>query len=180
VSGVGKKLGRGIQAALSLEGLVGAMIGGAVWAIAWGLLTQYGDFRLAPALAIGGGSGVLATAGFLWGVVRPRRERAAREERTRLPKLKAAFDVFVEKGELIASDQRKQYVYSIDIAKRNIWRHNLTRLLTTVLGDPAVEEVLPASEAGNVDANLRRLRALISDLDKRALRDFDFEHLPLP
>lgn len=59
--------------ALSLEGLVGALIGGGVWIIAAAVFTQIPEFGLAAAIAAGAGVGLLAVAAFIWLALMPKR-----------------------------------------------------------------------------------------------------------
>jgi hypothetical protein len=61
--------------ALSLEGLVGALIGGAVWAIAAAAFSQIPELGLWAAVAAGAGVGLLAVAAFIWFGVMPKRAR---------------------------------------------------------------------------------------------------------
>jgi hypothetical protein len=61
--------------ALSVEGLVVALIGGAVWAIATAAFTQIPKFGLWAAVAAGAGVGLLAVAAFIWFGVMPKRAR---------------------------------------------------------------------------------------------------------
>lgn len=68
-----------VKRSLSLEGLVAAIIGGAVWAIAAGVLSQFTEFSLVPTLLIGVGCGLLAAAVFLWRFVLPARRKNQRQ-----------------------------------------------------------------------------------------------------
>jgi hypothetical protein len=65
--------------ALSLEGLVGALIGGGVWLAATAILTQVTKFETWASIVVGAGVGLVVVAGFIWRVVMPK--QAQEQER---------------------------------------------------------------------------------------------------
>lgn len=167
-----RRLGEGVRAFFTPRGLVGALLGGGFWAITSAALAQFAEFRLGPALAMGGGFGLLGVAGFIWWVVIPRREAAS----ARIPQLKALLRRYHDIGQhlmLLASPPTSE----ADIAAKMTWRSNLEAVLTDTVGKHRMRPVLRGSIS---PAQLQKLASLADQLDKVPLRHFDMDHLPEP
>ena len=70
---VSHRIAEATRQALSLEGLVIALIGGGVWLAASAILAQVTTFETAASVLVGAGVGLVAVAGFIWRVVMPKR-----------------------------------------------------------------------------------------------------------
>jgi hypothetical protein len=77
---VSHRIAEATRQALSLEGLVIALIGSGVWLTASAILTQVTKFGTAASVVVGAGVGLVVAAGFIWLVVMPK--RAHEQERT--------------------------------------------------------------------------------------------------
>jgi hypothetical protein len=166
-------VGQAVRSFFTPQGLVGALLGGGLWVIASGMLAQFADFRIGPAVAVGSGAGLLGIAGFLWWVVIPGRELAA----ARRPQLKALLRRYYNTGHrllILASPATSEE----DIDAKLRWKDNLEAVLSEALGKHQMRVVMRGTL---LDPNqLLRLNSLIDRLENIELRDVDLNLLPEP
>lgn len=122
---------------LSIEGLVAALVGGGVWAIAAGVLTQATSVRIGPAIAVGAGFGLLAAAAFVWLVVRP--DRARQLERTSVLRTSARqhLSELAERGRRLPRP-----LPPISSEKARQWRRDAESFLLEAFGRETAENVM--------------------------------------
>lgn len=126
-----------VRQSLSLEGLVAALVGGGVWAIAAGVLSQATSVRIGPAIAVGAGLGLLAAAAFIWLVVR--QDRARQLERTSVLKTSVRQHL----SELAQRGRRlPRPLPPISAAKAGQWRRDVESFLLEAFGRETAEDAM--------------------------------------
>jgi hypothetical protein len=137
VAGTWRRIASAARESLSLEGLVAALVGGGVWAIAAGVLSQVTSVRIGPAIAVGAGFGLLAAAAFIWLVVRPDRRR--RQERTNVLKTSARQQL----SELAEQGRRLPHpLPPISSGKASQWRRDVESFLLVAFGRETAEKAM--------------------------------------
>lgn len=157
--------------ALSLEGLVVALIGGGVWAIAAAGFTQIPKFGVAASVAAGAGVGLLAVAAFIWSGVMPRRAqeeervsalRAQEQERVTVLKSSARHDLRALTEEGI---RKWTGVTLVPSEGRLEWQRRVYSFLLDAFGKET-------AEAFSERAHVRSQTEMLSELD-RSLDEID-------
>lgn len=147
--------------ALSLEGLVGTLIGGGVWFVAAAAFTQITEFTLAASVAAGAGVGLIAVAGFIWLGVIPRRAY----EQKRVNVLKSSTRRHL--GALAEEGLRKWTGVTLAPSEGRIeWQRRVYSFLLDAFGKETANTVLrawtrpqPDPDAPRVESRPRRHQA---------------------
>jgi hypothetical protein len=152
---VGRRVVDAARQSLSLEGLVAALVGGGVWAIAAGVLTQATSVRIGPATAVSAGFGLLASAAFVWLVVRSDRQRQQKRVDVLRSTARKHLSTLSREGHFDWSQVRDP---DASIAE---WRRDVESFLLEAFGRQLAEEfaALPTVEekADMLDVVNRRL-----------------------
>ncbi len=161
---VSHRIAEATRQALSLEGLVIALIGGGVWLAASAILAQVTKFGTAASVVVGAGIGLVVVAGFIWRVVMPR--RAHEQERTDVLKHSARQHL----SALAAEGSRKWTgvtIISEASEGRNEWQRRAYLFLLDAFGRKTADEF---DAEKYVRRQIEMLNELNRNLDHMRLR----------
>jgi hypothetical protein len=156
-----RRIGKALRESTSLEGLVAALVGGGVWAVASAVLAQFTEFRIGPAVAAGLGFGLIAVAGFIWFVAAPRRNQE--RERADVMRSLARQDLskLAEEGHW---DWSRAMNPDEGIAG---WRRDVDSFLLEAFGRQMADEVMALPSMEQQAARLDELNRELDDLKLR-------------